>query len=223
MAAPAYRTASAQSGTGAATSVAVTKPAGLAVGDYIDLFLEFFSATGTVITTPANWVEEITQAAQAANTSSGRRFWKIADAADVAASTFTFSWTGSVSFAYDVAAYTGVDPNAPINTKASATSASSTAQTCPAVTPTFNNTLLVCALGFEANSTITSGAVSNLTTAARINASGGMGDTAGPAAGVSSGTKAFTIGTAKECATTTIALTPLIAAPTGLTAIVINT
>lgn len=78
-----------------ASSVTITKPTGLAVGDIMFAYVATFDTSVHTHTTPAGWT--LVEAPVAA---SGRRrlssFYKVADSGDVAASNFTFSFSASV-------------------------------------------------------------------------------------------------------------------------------
>ena len=209
--APSYRAGSIQEGTGNATSVAVTKPVGLAVGDWIDLTFNFFGATSVAITKPTNWIEQLRVEVTAANTKSVARLLKRADAADVAATDFTFSWTSSRAYAYEVIAVQ--DASDTINASAATQNASSTSQDCPSVTTTVNDCLVVC--GLAPSDTISSASSSDLTLhdwVSRVDAAAAVGSTTQAVAGAT-GVKNVTIGTARVAGATTIAYAP---APTGV-------
>jgi len=101
---------SSQTATGsAATSVTVTKPVSLAVGDVLVAVVANVAGSTQTINTPTGWTSlgknDTTFTSEAA-------FYKIADAADVAASGFTFTFAGSVtSFVAGVARFNGNAPS----------------------------------------------------------------------------------------------------------------
>lgn len=93
----AYRTNSYAAGTySVGSSVAITKPTGLAVNDLMLAFMSAYisAAANPTITAPAGWTQLQTETI-IHDSPSGRvtytSFYKIAEAADVAASSFTFS------------------------------------------------------------------------------------------------------------------------------------
>ena len=90
----------------------ITKPAGLALGDFMLAHVVNKATSGT-ITPPANW----TIIGAQSNTASSRSalFYKFADAADVAASTFTFTLGTTGRNRGEMAAWLGVDTSSPIN------------------------------------------------------------------------------------------------------------
>lgn len=136
---------STQNATGT-TSAAVTKPAGLAVGDLMVAFAAGFAngAAGSM-TPPAGWTTKTSTAL--GGFGSFYSFWKIADAGDVAASTFTFthSGTGSPTCFASVTRITNVDPTTPMDQSvAAAMSTGILTFTNSAITPTrYNNLCLI--------------------------------------------------------------------------------
>lgn len=142
------------------TSVAGTKPSGLAVGDLIVALYTQGSDTATA-TSPASWT-----LAKSATENSGARkykmnsYSKLADSADVAASTFTF--TSSVSntqvlalirvpsakFQVIYASSTGSDPGVNI-----------TAATTATLTPELANSLVILYQANESGSSVTTYAI----------------------------------------------------------------
>jgi len=90
----------------------ITKPAGLAVGDFMLAHVVNKDTAGT-ITPPANW----TIVGAQSNTASSRSalFYKFADAADVAASTFTFTLGSTGRNLGEIGAWLNVDTSNPIN------------------------------------------------------------------------------------------------------------
>lgn len=78
-------------GTGSAdsgTTVTITKPTGLAVGNLMVSLVFTYEPGGRIISDLAGWT---TLAGTNQTTINAKAFWKIADAADVAASNFTFN------------------------------------------------------------------------------------------------------------------------------------
>ena len=103
-------TAFATDNNNGATSITVTKPTGLAVGDLMVAVISFSRETGSnpVIATASGWAAAATQS----NTGMSASIqFKIADSADVAASNFTFSTSsGSGSPAAGILRCTGHSP-----------------------------------------------------------------------------------------------------------------
>lgn len=76
----------------AATSVTVTKPAGLTAGDLMVAFVSESNSGGDP-STPSGWTQMATY--QASSNARVTVYAKVADSADAAASDFTFSYSGS--------------------------------------------------------------------------------------------------------------------------------
>jgi hypothetical protein len=93
MAFPAYRSSSTINTQTSGSSFVLTKPAGLAVGDYMLVGLRYYDTTSGSITAPAGWN---TLYSDGTTQHAARYFDKIADASDVAASDFTFPITTAV-------------------------------------------------------------------------------------------------------------------------------
>jgi len=141
MAETSYRSSSTNTTT-ASNTVAVTKPAGLAVGDTMiaPVGLYHGGVAGTDIVPPAGWTS------LGAHTNSNgtlAAFWKVADANDVAASSFTFTATGTGTadgMAAGIAAFSSTSPTAPIDQSITADDAGVTG-----ITPTVGMGLYVMA------------------------------------------------------------------------------
>lgn len=100
MAAVNYRS-STQASSGGGTTVSFSKPSGLAVGDAMVAHIFFFAATG--VTPPSGWTAVYTDGAN------NGVYAKLADAGDVAASSFVFTLSNSASAAGGMSAYSGAD------------------------------------------------------------------------------------------------------------------
>jgi hypothetical protein len=116
-------------------------PTGVAVDDLIFLIVNHDSENQS-FTWPSGFTELFT---------GGWRFenavaYKIADAGDAAASTFTVSWTNSSTVPAIAIRVSGVDTSAPINVHAKAT-AGSNAYTAPSVTTTVDDCLIITGMG----------------------------------------------------------------------------
>lgn len=91
MANPVVQTSSGTTATGA-SSITVTKPTGLAVGDFMFAFISFDDSSAKTFTTPAGWTE------LQKNDSDNQGlvcYYKEADSGDTAASNFTFNLSAS--------------------------------------------------------------------------------------------------------------------------------
>lgn len=131
------------------TSMVVTKPTGLAVGD---LMLAFGGCVTTrTISPPGTWTE------QANDTDGTKRVYvwtKVADAADVAASNFTFTASATFSSAIvSIHRISGASSNAP--TTGFGTGANSTTQTCPTIVTPSANCLVIWGAYHTTNGTST--------------------------------------------------------------------
>jgi hypothetical protein len=95
MALPVYQSSSQTSSNTNASSVVVTKPAGLAIGDLMIAYIGFLhiGSSGQSVTTPSGWtqIQQINQ-----NRLVLAAFSRIADSGDVAASNFTFNFSTTV-------------------------------------------------------------------------------------------------------------------------------
>jgi hypothetical protein len=129
-----------------ASSLTITKPTGLAVGDTMICFMQFYdSNTATTYTTPSGWTN------RGSIFENGARkmqvFSKVAESADVAASNFTFAFSETVNATAGILIrVNGVGQFFSIETdfvQASSTSISFTA----ASTPLHADTLLIMAFG----------------------------------------------------------------------------
>lgn len=129
-----------------AASIALAKPTGLAVGDLMVSFVFGSSTSAPTVTLPSGWGTAVVSPWNPGDSGIGVFAYKIADAADVAASTFTFSssnWGACFGF---IGRYTGVNPTAPINsTGAAQVTNSGTTGNFPTMTTTVPNTLVVLA------------------------------------------------------------------------------
>ena len=123
----------------------ITKPAGLALGDFMLAHVVNKATSGT-ITPPANW----TIIGAQSNTASSRSalFYKFADAADVAASTFTFTLGTTGRNRGEMAAWLGVDTSSPINAANQQINSAGTSIAVP--TPTVTDGCRVLVFGSNA-------------------------------------------------------------------------
>ncbi len=135
-----------------------SSPAGLAVGDIMVAFVANYAAgAGDMIAVPSGWTL-IGREAGPINTN-GSWFWKEADAADVAASNFTFttiSAGNNDNTSVTLVAYSGVDTTTPIHKSALNSGTETTVSTVdiPGVTPTVDGCQIV-AMGAINNPTNT--------------------------------------------------------------------
>lgn len=153
--------------------------------------LQAYKESSAPITPPSGWVE-----VAGSPFAQGTNFWmhlfyKVLGGSEPGS--YTFPWTGSTWREGGAYALVDCDQTTPINVLANATNASSTTITCPAVTPTVNNTLIATfatLFNDETWSAIGQSQTRRLPTGVR---SFGSGTVAGPASGVSSGAFTHTV------------------------------
>ena len=123
----------------------ITKPAGLALGDFMLAHVVNKATSGT-ITPPANW----TIIGAQSNTASSRSalFYKFAVQTDVDATTFTFTLGTTGRNRGEMAAWLGVDTSSPINVADQQINAAGTSIAVP--TPTVTNGCTVLIIGSNA-------------------------------------------------------------------------
>lgn len=174
---------------GNGTSVVLTRPAAWVSGDtaYVGIYKESSAA----ITPPSGWTE--LSGSPFANSTN---FWshvfrKVLGGSEP--STYTWSWTGSVWREGGGLSVTNTDLTTPENQgpSATATTSANATITCPALTPSVANTLILC-VGFNfADTTYTS----NDGMTERIDFGGRaftFATETGPSSGVSTGANTFT-------------------------------
>ena len=210
--APTVRAGSVQTGSGAAvSSAAITKPVGLAVGDVIDLFIEIATANANTASMPTGWVQAHAGRTNDANANHMEHWYKVADAADVAASSYTCSFGANRTYAYVVCAIVGVNTASPMGIATINNDWTLSAQssiTIPAGTTSVNDCLVVGGVGATDTTTFSSSALTEIGQVSRTNAAAYTGYTTQAVTG-STGTKAATLGTARNCGYALIAYQPL--------------
>lgn len=144
MAAPAFAAAGTYlTGPSNTTSAVVDAPAGIALGDL--LLVHMYKENTAAVTMPSGWAEVTPAPATTGSVHSQHLFWKRATATEVAAATFTFSWTGSAWREAICERYTGVlASGSPFDATNSAQRSSAATPTPPVtVTTTSTDRLLV--------------------------------------------------------------------------------
>lgn len=129
-------------------SLAVTKPVGLQVGDFM-LGIVAIQADNTITTVPSGF-QQYRMDTSAVVSQSGIRVylhWKIADAADVAATNFRWAANSSADIAIGLLAYSGVSASNPFDAVAVTPDESTTSAVCvaPSVTTTVTGDFLLVA------------------------------------------------------------------------------
>lgn len=193
---------------GSGTSLAITKPSGLASGD---LLVAFVVANGTpTLGTPAGWTAIGSQVTDGFSACRAHRWWKKADSTDAAATDFTFTRSTSGSMAGGILRITGFDDvsASPVNVTATGSATSGTSQTSPAVTTTVADCLILRAMGTDSNTTtITTAGVTDVWNVAQTNARHALGTEPQASAG-STGTETWTFNTGNQMVATTVAIAP---------------
>jgi hypothetical protein len=132
------------SGGSGALSYSIAKPSGLAAGDLMIMSVAVEGDKSVLI--PTGWTRRIVQ--QESSNFGICVFWKIATAADAAASSFTVTFGASGKHSVGLTRITGHNPTAPIVASASSQQpAASNLVIAPSVTTTAANQLV---LGFHA-------------------------------------------------------------------------
>jgi hypothetical protein len=130
------------SGT-ASTSLVLTKPASLAVGELmLAVATQGVSSAGDAVTTPASgWTTSAVQK----NVEAESTFWawKIADSGDVAASNFTWTMNNARVYHGHIARLSGADGTTPVNQSDLRATSSSTSHTTGSITPSVDNCMIV--------------------------------------------------------------------------------
>jgi hypothetical protein len=149
----AFRDASSANTPIVAVSLPIPRPPSLAVGDVMVATIAIKIATLTP-PTPAGW----SLAVDTVDGTSLRQltFFKVADASDVAAASFTFALGGSTRGMGGIAAYSGVDPANPLDTATGvASGASGLSAAAPRITTANLRAGVVVATGWTLNQTVT--------------------------------------------------------------------
>lgn len=130
--------------------LSVTKPSGLAVGDLMIIFgtASGYSNSNASISPPSGSWTVIKNRNVSANLVFGS-YWKIADASDVAASSFSIGFGDRVAgMMYRI---TGADPVTTVAFLGETTPSSGTTLGAPSITPTVQSLLLMLAFGSKNN------------------------------------------------------------------------
>lgn len=137
----------------AVTSVGVTKPTGLAVGDLLFACISANGAAGNPgLITPSGWTA---LTGQVSDQCESNVFYKIADSSDVAASSFTFSTTSSSNIVAGLLLrLSGHNPLTPVAASNGTTGTSDTI-TITGVTPTISDSVLVQCGSASAGTSVT--------------------------------------------------------------------
>lgn len=127
---------SSQSAGNSGSSVVITKPSSLAVGDLMIAQILGTANSSPTVNTPTGWA--LIRSDTASDGTSAIRassFWKVADSADVAASNFTFSGTVT-AIAGAIARFTSTNLTSPVDQNNGSTQTVVTALSTSGITPT---------------------------------------------------------------------------------------
>lgn len=142
-------------------SCVIVKPANLAVGDFMGAQVIGRGIALDTATSPGGWtfIRQDYDSVQLFTFSA--LFWKIADAADVAASDFTFTATGASSNRGIIVALTGHDATTPVNAHNGQGNAAVTTVTSPEIIPSVANCMILLFCGIGDNNTQSGYAITN--------------------------------------------------------------
>lgn len=157
MAIPVVQSSNTNNGT-AVSSLTITKPTGLTVGDLLVVCLGAYTSGGTpTITTPSGWTVERTNSGAGDDTVASV-MTKEADSSDVAASDFTFNFGGTVdaaaAYLARVDGFITANPSDKSEIDTAATPSGTSISNTTALTPTTSNTLVIVTF-FASDNSIT--------------------------------------------------------------------
>lgn len=132
-----------------AASIAISVPAGIAVGDLLLAQVAVRGGTGTTVTPPAGWT--LVTSGDSTTNLKQSIYYRLVDGTEPAS--YTFSFSSNQRAAAGMIAYRGVDTSAPVNVFSTRVNASSTSVTTTAVTTTVSDTMIV---GLFATATVSS-------------------------------------------------------------------
>lgn len=129
-------TATGTTANGGATSVALSKPSGVAAGE---IEIATLSTQGSAtITPPSGWTQIISS--QVGTSLHQASFWHVAGSSE---GTTTWSLSPSIQAAGGIIAYSGVDTTSIVDVAAASTGTSGTSATVPSVTTTYASDLVI--------------------------------------------------------------------------------
>jgi hypothetical protein len=133
----------ASNSTGGATSLTITRPAGVVANDVMVAAMNVRGGSGVTITEPAGW----TLVSLLTNGAAIRMgvYYKVATSSEPASYTWNFS--SSRKAAGGIQAYSNVDPVAPIEAENGQATASGISHSTPDITTYSTNTMLVASFG----------------------------------------------------------------------------
>lgn len=133
-------------GASGASSLTINRPANVLSGHVLvaQLALKGSAATVGTVVAPAGWTLVNQRSSSGADPVTQAIYWKLAGATEPAS--YTWSWTNAVRVEGGIAAFSNVDPLAPIDSVGANATTSSTTITLPTITLNSNNVMLVAAL-----------------------------------------------------------------------------
>ncbi|HTZ05343.1 MAG TPA: hypothetical protein VMB53_06270, partial [Gaiellaceae bacterium] len=151
-----FRSAQSANSGGGATTITITKPAGLALNDLMIATIAVRGGTNVAICPPTvtgTWTSFISN--NSTTVLHQETFWKVATASDVSATNYVFTFgttagcatTSSQKAAGGIAAFFGVNDASPIDASNGQNNASSTTVTAPSITNGTIGNLLVGSFG----------------------------------------------------------------------------
>jgi hypothetical protein len=163
-----YRTSTSVENAGGSTSIAMTVPSGVAVGDFLVADVD---ATGTAaITPPAGWNQLISS--QGVGSTFSVVHWRLATAADVAGASYTWSLGTSRKAVGRLTSYVGVDTSS-IGTPAVAGTTGTTITFTGVTTPVANSLVLLGGTTSVASGTVSLTPPAGTTTRVNLATTGG--------------------------------------------------
>ncbi len=196
----------------AGAALAVPVPAGVAAGNLLVAAVAVDGSAGNTLAMPAGWT-------LLARPNSGGQvqlavWWRIASASEP--SNYAAAWTGNRQAYGWMMRFSGNHQTTPINAfSSSSPGTTSAAPSCPTVTTTVPNALILRIGGFDDNDiTVDSAGIAGYTTITVDRSNTGSATTSGGAAYAnlsavgSSGTASFALTAAEEYVTFTVALSP---------------
>ncbi|MDX6386606.1 MAG: hypothetical protein QOD85_408, partial [Gaiellaceae bacterium] len=135
--------------TTSSTTVVVTRPASVATGTL--MLAQVTLRNNDAITAPAGWTTTGNLRASGA-TLEQRIYYRIATAADTAATTYTWSWTTTSDGAAAILAYSGTDATNPIDVTPTDNAGSSLSASATGLTTTQDNDMLDAFYGVQGQS-----------------------------------------------------------------------
>lgn len=193
----------------------VTKPSGVVIGNTL---LAILATDGSGESLQAPGAEWVRGSANVSNTMTLRYFWKTATQADVDATDYTFTWGSDEGAVLGMARLSGCDTSGVVVDIMGVATGSSTTPTCPSVTTTVDDCLILRMFGADDDDITTDtgypGGTTGVYVRESLTSSSGLAHEPQVSAGAT-GTAAFTMDATEAWAAFTIAIREPQTAPTG--------